>query len=153
MNEVSNAGDYRTLKADVKAVFTQSSFRQLPSPRFRQPEARDESDRVDRGADESAGMGEPGWRRGAWHERNELRGDERRGRADHPATHVRGKALPRAPQVRRIHARQVVAPETELRNRQETDSEDAPAEQREAAGRREQEHQREQDEPRNLKYA
>ena len=55
---------------------------------------------------------------------------ERRRGADHAAADVRGEALARAPQVRRVDARQVVPPEAELRHGHEAAQEDAPLEPR-----------------------
>ena len=51
---------------------------------------------------------------------------QRRARADHAAADVGGEALAGAAQVRRIDARQVVSPETELRDGRQADQQDAP---------------------------
>src|SRR5258708_813708 len=134
-----------------KILYAEDLIRQSFFLRFGQPPARGEADDVGRSADESRRIREPDGRRGAGHGRYEARRHQGGGRPEHAAADVGRKALARSPQVRRIHARQIVPPETELRDREEAKRRDAPFEERHVRGGRVQKDDGHQDQTRNLK--
>ena len=101
------------------SVFSGSGARSWPRIRSRTPRSRPGPRRNAA----SVAPTPPGmWRRRGREQRSE--------RADHSSANVRREALTRAAQVGRIDAWQIVAPETELRDRHEARPENAPLEQR-----------------------
>ena len=80
-----------------------------------------------------------------------VRRHQRGARADHPAADVGREAFAGAAQMGRVHARQIVPPEAELRDRQQPREEDARLlDQREAGGWNEGEDERQQNQSRHL---
>ena len=82
--------------------------------RFRQPEARDDADEVHREADCGRDIRHFGGRVRAIGGHGQRGREPRERRADQASADVCREALTRAAQVQRIHARQIVPPETEL---------------------------------------
>src|SRR5262249_51337054 len=70
---------------------------------------------------------------------------------DHPSSNIGREALAGAPQVSRKYARQVVAPEAELRDSQQPCCKNAALQKKQIAGSRKNEYQRDQNQSRDLK--
>src|SRR5262249_47250933 len=102
------------------STYSGRSIRQFSHLRIGQPEAGNKSAKIDGQADYGGGVRQLGRRPGSGNMIRELRGDERRRRAQHPAADVGGEALTSAAQMRGIDAWQVVSPEAELRHREES---------------------------------
>src|SRR5690606_14704090 len=102
------------------------SIPQAVALRFRQVRAPAEAHRGDEQGDGCGGVGQPDRGRFTRHHVDELRRDKGETRTEHPAADVGGKSLACAPEVGWVDARQVIAPETELRDGEESSQEHAP---------------------------
>src|SRR5690606_30559808 len=85
-------------------------LRHLLQPRFGQPEARDETDQVDREPDTGSDERHFGRRIQAIGRNRQRSRDPRERGPDEPPADVRRKALSRATEMNRVHPREVVAP-------------------------------------------
>src|SRR5437870_926515 len=99
------------------------SLGQVLTSWLRQPPTGTQSEHICRRRDEAGSVRQPSRRTRSLDDVGELGGDEGCRRADHPASDIGRKAFARTAQICWEHTRQVVAPEAELANCRDTDTE------------------------------
>src|SRR5205085_6132778 len=119
--------------------------------RFGQKETGSEADRVNEQTDQRRGVCHLRARASARHAPRQRRRRQRCGGANHAAADIRREALAGSSQVGGKYFRNVVAPETELRDRADAHREDAPLRPRERLVRSDQEYHREDNQSGYLK--
>src|SRR6185503_1289989 len=87
------------------------------------------------------------------HHRRKLSRQQRSRSPDHSPSNVRGEAFARSTKMSRIHSRQIISPEAQLRNREQSREEDSPLEQSEIVHRGIQENQRNNNQSGDLKHS